>query len=78
VAVLLEDIEDDDDENVWLSEVKVEKSDERLPRCVKGTTVWVDVVDKEDDDDDDDDEQDGAGEQDRGDVEVDSGTVLNG
>ena len=76
MAVLLEDIEDDEEEKVWLSEVKVEKSDERLPRCVEGTTVWVDVVDKEDDDDDD--EQDGAGEQDRGDVEVVSGTVLNG
>jgi len=67
---------DEDDENVWLSEVKVEGSDERLPRCVEGTTVCVDVLDREDDDD----EQDGAGEQDRGggEVEFGSGTVLNG
>lgn len=81
VAVLLEEI-DDDDENVWLSEVKAEASDKRLLQCVEGTTVCVDVLDREDeeDEDEDDDEQDEAGEQDRGDsgVEVGSGTVLNG
>jgi hypothetical protein len=77
VAVLLEEI-DDNDENVWLSEVGVEESDERLPRCVEGTTVCVNALDREDHDDHD--EQDGAGEQDRGDdeVEVGSGTILNG
>ena len=56
VAVLLEEI-DEDDEIVWLSEVKVEGSDERLPRCVEGTTVCVDVSDREEDSD----EQDGVG-----------------
>lgn len=70
---MLEEIDDDDDENVWLSDVGVGESDERLPRCVEGTTVCVDALDREDDDDDD--EQDGAGKQDRG---VGSGTALNG
>lgn len=52
----------------------MEGSEERLLRCVEGTTVCVDVLDREDDED----EQDGAGEQDRGEVEVGNGTALNG
>ena len=79
MAVLLDEIDDDDDENVWLSEapIKAEESEGRLPRWVEGTTVCVDVLDREDDEDDED-EQDGAGEPDRGEIEVGNGTVFNG
>lgn len=48
-----------------------------MPRWVEGTTVCVDVLDREDDEDDED-EQDGAGEPDRGEIEVGNGTVFNG
>lgn len=32
MAVLLEETDEDNDENGWLSEVSAERSDERLPR----------------------------------------------
>ena len=76
VAVLLEEMDNDDDENIWLSEVNAEGFEERLPRWVEGTIVCVDALDNEDDED----EHDGAGDPDRGEIEVEvgSGTALKG